>query len=248
MGVEIKFSQSYFMLNSWVLANIIQLGTQSFCDRFINYAIDPGRRLYDQMVLAARCGVANIAEGSARYSTSMETEMRLIDVARASIDEVQGDFFNFLLRKKADVWAIGNPNREAIWQIELDRPNYSNSLMHDAAIHILTQKSKYDPWIECADPNIAANAMLILCERINKMLESQLKGILNRFKLQGGFSENMTAERIEARKLKASAENAPLCPKCGKPMLKRTQTRGQHQGRDFWGCGDYPKCNGTRSM
>ena len=57
MGVEIKFSQSYYMLNSWVLANIIQLGTQSFCDRFINYAIDPGRRLYDQMVLAARCGV-----------------------------------------------------------------------------------------------------------------------------------------------------------------------------------------------
>ncbi len=88
MGVEIKFSQSYFMLNSWVLANIIQLGTQSFCDRFINYAIDPGRRLYDQMVLAARCGVANIAEGSASYSTSMETEMKLIDVARASIDEM----------------------------------------------------------------------------------------------------------------------------------------------------------------
>lgn len=248
MGVEIKFSQSYFMLNSWVLANIIQLGTQSFCDRFIDYAIDPGRRLYDQMVLAARCGVANIAEGSARYSTSMETEMRLIDVARASIDEVQGDFFNFLLRRKADVWAIGNPNREAIWQIELDRPNYSNSLMHDAAIHILTQKSKYDPWIESADPEIAANAMLILCERINKMLESQLRSILERFKIQGGFSENMTVERIEARKQKASAENAPICPKCGKPMLKRTQTRGQHQGRDFWGCCDYPKCNGTRSM
>lgn len=248
MGVEIKYSQSYFMLNSWVLANIIQLGTQSFCDRFINYAIDPGRRLYDQMVHAARCGVANIAEGSARYSTSMETEMRLIDVARASIDEVQGDFFNFLLRRKADVWAIGNPNREDIWQIELDRPNYSNSLLHDAAIHILTQKSKYDPWIENADPDIAANAMLILCKRINKMLESQLRGILERFKRQGGFSENMTTERIEARKIMATAENAPLCPKCGTPMLKRTQTRGQMQGREFWGCSNYPKCNGTRPI
>ena len=248
MGVEIKFSQSYFMLNSWVLANIIQLGTQSFCDRFINYAIDPGRRLYDQMVLAARCGVANIAEGSARYSTSMETEMKLIDVARASIDEVQGDFFNFLLRRKADVWAIGNQNREAIWKMELDRPIYSNSLMHDAALHILRQKSKYDPWIENADPDIAANAMLVLCERINKMLESQLRGILERFKLQGGFSENMTVERIEARKRQAFSENAPQCPKCGKPMLKRTQTRGQMQGREFWGCCDYPKCNGTRQM
>ena len=72
MGVDIKFSQSYFWLNSWVMANIIQLGTQSFCDRFIDYKIDPGHRLYDQMVLAARCGVANIAEGSARYSTSLD--------------------------------------------------------------------------------------------------------------------------------------------------------------------------------
>ncbi len=248
MGVEIKFSQSYFMLNSWILANIIQLGTQSFCDRFINYNIDPGRRLYDQMILAARCGVANIAEGTARYSTSLETEMRLIDVARASIDEVQGDYFNFLLRIRANVWPIGNSNRETIWKIELDRPNYSNSLLHDAAVHILTQKAKYDPWIESADPEVAANAMLILCVRLNKMLENQLKGILERFKLQGGFSENMTTERIEARKRQAAGENAPLCPKCNKPMLKRTQTRGQNQGREFWGCSDYPKCNGTRPM
>lgn len=248
MGVEIKFSQSYFMLNSWVLANIIQLGTQSFCDRFINYSIDPGRRLYDQMVLAARCGVANIAEGSARYSTSIETEMRLLDVARASIDEVQGDYFNFLLRRKADVWAIGHSDREAIWKIELDKPCYSNSLLHDAAQHILRQKAKYDKWIECNDPAIVANAMLILCTRINKMLESQLKRLLDHFREQGGFSENMTAERMESRQRQAAEAGAPKCPKCGKPMLKRIQTKGQMQGRQFWGCSDYPRCNGLRSL
>lgn len=103
MGVQIKFSQSFFWLNSWVLANIIQLGTQSFCDRFIDFHLDPGRRLNDQMLMAARCGVANIAEGTARHSTSIETEMRLLDVARASFDELQGDFFNFLLRRRAEV-------------------------------------------------------------------------------------------------------------------------------------------------
>lgn len=248
MGVEIKFSKSYVTLNSWVMANIIQLGTQSFCDRFVNYTIDPGRRLYDQMVMAARCGVANIAEGSARYSTSMESEMRLIDVARASFDEVHGDYFNFLLRRKADVWKMGNPDREAIWRIELDRPSYGNSLMHDAAIHILNQKAKYDTWIENTDPIISANALLVLCERIDGMVEGQLRSILERFKIQGGFSENMTAERIEARKQQAAADNAPLCPKCGKPMIRRTQMRGQNQGREFWGCSDYPRCNGTRSM
>lgn len=114
MGVNIQFSQAYHWLNSWILANVIQLATQDFCERFVDYRMDPGRRLYDQMVMAARCGVANIAEGSARHSTSVETEMRLLDVARASFDEPQGDYFNFLLRRKSNVWAIGNPDREAI--------------------------------------------------------------------------------------------------------------------------------------
>ncbi|MCM1077070.1 MAG: four helix bundle suffix domain-containing protein [Bacteroides sp.] len=246
MGVEIKFSQSYFWLNSWILANIIQLGTQSFCDRFVNCRIDPGRRLYDQMALAARCGVANIAEGSARHSTSIETEMRLLDVARASFDELQGDYFNFLLRQKADVWAIGNPHREALWKVELDSPRYSNSLLHDAASHILRHKSKYDPWIESESLEIATNAMLILCVRINRMLQSQLQGLLDMFRRQGGFTENMTAERLEARRTQAQATNAPACPKCGKPMLRRMQNKGQMQGREFWGCSDYPRCNGTR--
>ena len=49
MGVDIQFSQSYHWLNSWVLANVIQLVTQDFCERFVDYRMDPGRRLYDQM-------------------------------------------------------------------------------------------------------------------------------------------------------------------------------------------------------
>lgn len=248
MGVEIKFSQSYFWLNSWVLANIIQLGTQSFCDRFVDYRIDPGRRLYDQMVLAARCGVANIAEGTARHSTSIETEMRLLDVARASFDELQGDFFNYLLRQQADVWSIGHPMREAIWKTELDAPRYSNSLLHDAARHILSQKSKYDPWIESDSAAVAANAMLILCVRVNRMLQSQLEGLLDTFRLQGGFTENMTQERLESRRQQAAAVQAPACPKCGKPMLLRMQKKGQSQGREFWGCSDYPRCDGLRPL
>lgn len=248
MAVEIKFSQSYLWLNSWVLANIIQLGTQSFCDRFVNYKMDPCRRLYDQMVLAARSGVANIAEGSSRGSTSIETNMRLLDVARASIDELQGDYFNFLLRKKTDIWAVGNPNREALWKTNLDTPNYSQSLLHDAAIHILQQKSKFDPWIEKESAEITANAMLILCWKLNKMLQTQLQSLLEKFREKGGFSENMTSERIEARKRQAAESNAPDCPNCGKPMIKRTQTRGQGQGREFWGCSDFPKCKGIRQI
>lgn len=248
MGVEIKFSQSYIWLNSWVLANIIQLGTQSFCNRFVDYRIDPGRRLYDQMTMAARSGVANIAEGTSRHSTSIETEMRLLDVARASFDELQGDFFNYLLRMRAEIWSIGDSDREALWKMDLDRANYFNNLLHDAAAHILRQKDKFDPWIENQSPAVSANAMLILCVKVNRMLQSQLQGLLEKFKMQGGFSENMTSERLDARRQQAAAGNAPLCPQCGKPMLRRLQKRGQRQGREFWGCSDYPRCIGTRNI
>ena len=230
------------------MGNIIQLSTQDFCDKFIDYKMDPGRRLYDQMVMASRCGVGNIAEGSARHSTSVETEMRLLDVARASFDELQGDFFNFLLRRKAEVWAIGNPEREAIWQLRLDPPQYSNSYLHDAAIHILTQKSKFDRWLESPDPAIVANAMLVLLLKENRMLQAQLRNQHETFKQSGGFSENMTADRLEARKAQAKSDNAPCCPDCGKPMLRRMQKRGQIQGREFWGCSDYPNCRGVRPI
>lgn len=248
MGINIRFSQSYVWLDSWILANIIQLATQDFCDRFVDFKIDPMRRLYDQMVMAARSGVGNIAEGTARHSTSFETELRLLDVARGSCDEVQGDFFNFLLRRRAKIWKISDPDREAIWQMRLDPPNYSNSYLHDAAEHILAQKSKFDHWLENKDPEIVANAILVLLLKENRMLQAQIEKILQKFRETGGFSENMTQERIEARKRMALNEGAPLCPDCGKPMLKRMQKRGQNQGKEFWGCSDYPNCRGIRPI
>ena len=248
MGVNIQFSQSYHWLNSWILANIIQLATQDFCDRFVDYRMDPGRRLYDQMVMAARCGVANIAEGSARHSTSVETEMRLLDVARASFDELQGDLFNFLLRKRAEIWAIGNSDREAIWKMSLDTPHYTNSYLSDAARHILAQKGKFDRWLTDDNPEVVANTLLVLCLRENRMLHSQIQSQLEVFRHNGGFTENMTVERLEARKARSIATGAPECPICGKPMLKRMQKKGQMQGREFWGCSAYPQCTGTRPI
>lgn len=244
MGVSIQFSRSYFWLDSWILANVIQLATQYFCERFIDHRMDPGGRLSDQMGMAARCGVSNIAEGCARFSTSIETEMRLVDVGRASFDELQGDFFNFLLRREAEVWEIGNPDREAIWQTRLDPPRYSNSLLHDAGAHILAQKRKFDRWLKNDNPETVANAVLVLLLRENKMLHSQLESQLDHFKEQGGFSENMTQERLEARRNKAENRENPKCPKCGKVMLKRMQKKGEMQGRLFWGCSDYPRCDG----
>lgn len=70
--IRFTSAPSYFWLNAWVLANIIELATQRFCDRFVDYKIDPGHRLYDQMTQAARSIRANIAEGSGRHETSLE--------------------------------------------------------------------------------------------------------------------------------------------------------------------------------
>ncbi len=176
--------------------------------------MDPGRRLYDQMVMAARCGVANIAGRSARHTTSVETEMRLLDVARASFDELQGDLFNFLLRRNGDVWSIGNPDRDAIWQLRLDEPQYSADYLHDAAQHILVQKSKFIRWIDNDQPETVANALLILYLRENKILQAQIQNRLENFRKTGGFTENMPPERLEVHKAQVSENGAPLCPKC----------------------------------
>lgn len=246
MPVKIQFSQSYYWLNSWLMANIIKLSVHSFCERFLDSRLDPAHRLYEQMMMAARSGIANIAEGSSRHSTSIESEMRLLDVARGSFDELQSDIFTFLLLRKADIWAIGHPDREAIWHVSLDQPRFSNSYLHDAAIYLHQQCAKFKPWIGSNDPDVVANALLILCIRENKMLHSQLQAQLERFREQGGFTENMTDERLGARAQQAAAAGAPNCPVCGKPMLKRLQKKGQGQGRTFWGCSGYPDCRGTR--
>ena len=80
------------------------------------------------------------------------------------------------------------------------------------------------------------------------MLQSQIHSQLEAFRQTGGFTENMTVERLEARKAMALKGKAPECPKCGKPMLRRMQKKGQMQGREFWGCSDYPRCDGTRPI
>lgn len=67
----------YYWLDTWVLANVIQLATQSFCMRHLNRTNDPCGRQFDQMTQAARSAPANIAEGNSRHSTSRETEMKL---------------------------------------------------------------------------------------------------------------------------------------------------------------------------
>ena len=114
----------YYWLDTWVLANVIQLATQDFCARYLNHSNDPCGRQYDQMTQAARSAPANIAEGASRRSTSKETEMKLTDVARATLSELTNDFVNWLLRHESIPWSIHSADYKAVNGIRLDRPEY----------------------------------------------------------------------------------------------------------------------------
>ena len=80
------------------------------------------------------------------------------------------------------------------------------------------------------------------------MLNKQLANLLASFKEEGGFTETLTAERLAYRTAQSIKTDAPKCPKCGKPMIKRVAKRGLNAGNEFWSCSGYPDCNGIRNM
>lgn len=238
----------YFWLDSWVLSNIVQLGTQAFCVRFLNRQNDPCGRQFDQMTQAARSGQANIAEGNSRHSTSKETEMKLTDVARASIAELAGDYTNWLLFHGEVPWSVNSEEHKQVASIKLEKPPYKTDVQHESGKHILAQKQRFDFWLESKNDIIVANCMLILCNRLILMLKKQLENQLETFRREGGFTEALTADRLAAKIEQQKEANAPACPQCGKPMIRRVAKKGINSGNEFWSCSEYPKCFGTRSI
>lgn len=238
----------YYWLDTWVLANVIQLATQDFCARFLNHANDPCGRQYDQMTMAARSAPANIAEGNSRHSTSKETEMRLTDVARATLSELANDYLNWLLRQESIPWSVSSAEYQAVSNVRLDRPEYKDDVLHQSSIHILAQKHKFDTWLNADDSLLVANCMLVLCNRLVLMLSRQIERQLETFKAEGGFTEGLTAERLAYRTQQSIQEEAPACPVCGKPMIRRVAKKGINSGKEFWSCSRYPECNGTRRI
>ena len=244
--MEIK-NFGYYWLDSWVMANVIQLCTQDFCMRFLNRANDPCGRQYDQMTQAARSVPANIAEGNSRHSSSKETEMKLTDVARASLSELANDYLNWLLIHECYPWSMKSEEHAQVSKIQLDPPLYKEDVQYQSSKHILAQKHKFDLWLMPDNSTTWANCMLILCNRLIRMLSKQIERQLATFKEEGGFTEALTAERLAYRAEQSIQNDAPTCPKCGKPMIKRMAKKGINSGKEFWSCSGYPECNGTRS-
>jgi len=234
-------------LHSFTLATIIQVETLRFCRRFMTYDVreagakffDPKGRQYDQMTQAARSGRQNIIEGSERSATSKDTEMKLTDVARASLSELRGDYEIWILDKGQIPWSVHSQEAKAVNAISLDPAPFADDMVHESAKHALEQRRKYARWLDSDDAVVVANAMLIVIGRALNMLKRQIEAQGDAFEQTGGFSERLTAKRLEARD-KAKGP-FPDCPLCGKSMCSRKSAKG-----DFWGCSAYPECRGTR--
>jgi four helix bundle suffix protein len=238
-------------LHSFTLATIIQVETLRFCRRFLTFDhrqapekfYDPKGRQYDQMCQAARSGRQNIIEGSERSATSKDTEMKLTDVARASLSELRGDYEILIIDREQLPWSVHAPETRAINSISLDTPPFADDVVHESAKHALVQRNKYARWLDSDDPVIVANAMLVIIGRALNMLRSQIEAQGRAFEETGGFSERLIAKRLEAREGQRQQASSPECPLCGKPMRRRQSARG-----DFWGCSSFPDCKGTKPI
>lgn len=238
-------------LHSFTLATIVQLETLRFCRRFLTQDhreadgkfYDPKGRQYDQMTQAARSGRQNIIEGSERSSTSKDTEIKLTDVARASLSELRGDYEIFILDRGELPWSVHSVNSKEVNAISVDPPSFLDDAIHQSAKHALEQRKKYANWLNSQDPIVVANVMLLLISRVVKMLKNQITAQGEAFEQAGGFNERLTARRLAARELQRDSESSVTCPKCEQPMRRRRSAKGE-----FWGCTHFPECKGTRPI
>ncbi len=231
-------SGGYRKLHSFNFATIVHLGAIAFCKRFIPWQEDPLGKVVGQMVGAARSGRINIAEGSERAGTSTETEIKLTDVARASLAELQNDLETWLAVREIIPWSVRDPQHEALSEVNLDPFVHSADLLHDYWTYLHRQRHKFGPWLAHEDPAVVANALVVLIQRTTGMLRRQMNSQEDGFLARGGIRERMYKARTEAD---TASSEAPSCPKCGKPMRRRRSERGP-----FWGCSGYPECQATR--
>jgi four helix bundle suffix protein len=238
-------------LHSFTLATLVQLETLRFCRRFLTHdhrqapekLYDPKGRHYDQMSQAARSGRQNIIEGSERSSTSKDTEMKLTDVARASLSELRGDYEIFIIDRGELPWSAHSLEARAVNAISIDPAPFADDLVHESAKHALAQRRKYALWLDSEDPVVVANAMHLIIGRTLNMLKSQIAAQGKAFEETGGFSERLHTRRLAARDGQRASEPSPDCPQCKQPMRLRKSAKGE-----FWGCIGYPDCKGTKPI
>ena len=231
---------------SFGFACLIYHATEVFCERNYSYKNDALGKTVGQMIGAARSARQNIVEGSSRAGTSKETELRLYDVAKGSLEELAGDYEAFIIGRGEVPWAENGPCASRLMSIALDR--YQGPLSrHDYGEYILAMRKRFGEFLEAEDPIVAANSVLIAIDQACRLLHRQMESVADTFRGEGGFTERMSKARLETRDAQVAAQGAPNCPKCGKPMRKVIARKGRNAGSPFWACTGYPDCKGTRN-
>ncbi len=171
----------YRRLRSYQMAEIVYDATVAFCDRFI-----PRRsRTHDQMVQAARSGKQNIAEGSMGSGTSSKGELKLVGVARASLEELLLDCEDFLRQRDLPLWVKDHPRAKAVRKLA-----YKENRSYKT----------YKTYVEEGPPEVAANALLCLVHQTNYLLDRQMRRLEEQFLDEGGFTERLYRSRRAARR------------------------------------------------
>ncbi|HST29874.1 MAG TPA: four helix bundle suffix domain-containing protein [Chthoniobacterales bacterium] len=170
----------YENLLSFQKGRIVYDGIVRFCDRFL----EKRDRTRDQMVQAARSGKQSILEGSQASGTSKETEIKLMNVARASLEELLEDYRDFLRVRRLPLWE--KTSREALFVRRLG--NNRNS-----------SYETYRSYIETRPAPVVANILICLIHQTNYLLDQQLRQLEKAFLNEGGLRERMTRARLSAR-------------------------------------------------
>lgn len=165
----------YRELKCFQNAEILYDATVVFCDRFI----DRRSRTHDQMVQAARSGKQNIAEGSEVSGTSAKSELKLVGVARASLEELLLDYQDFLRQHRLPQWDKEEPRAR-----EVRRMAYAEHRSYET----------YRTYVE-GPPEIAANALFCLLHQTNYLLDQLLRELDAKFREVGGFTERLYRSR-----------------------------------------------------
>ncbi len=164
-------------LRSFQCAQLVYDGTVIFCDRFINKR----SRTHDQMVQAARSGVQNIAEGSLASATSKKTEIKLTNVARASLGELLQDYEDYLRQRNLPQW-----EKDDSKSLEVRRKYKTLQNSSDLS----------DPYnISNLSAEDAANTLVCLTNQASSLLWFQIKRLEKDFLELGGFTENLYKKR-----------------------------------------------------
>lgn len=259
---KIRPSGGYRDAASFQAATIIYDATYWFCEKFLA----PRSRTVDQMVQAARSGRQNIAEGSRAAATSSQTELRLLNVARSSLEELLLDFEDYLRHRCLPQWAPDSPEALAVRGVvrlfKKDRTDRTDPADRTDQKLLKDQErwAFYAPWLDHDEPAVRANALICLINQANYLLDQQIAALEKQFVEEGGYSEQLAAARLAARGRKKAFDRTdqsdpadrknqiPDCPLCGKPTVLRTAKSGKNAGRQFWGCSAYPECKGAAEL